>query len=161
MQHWESLVVAVIMVALIGELGGDHDQTIPTSASAPAAQSSYTATEELEVSLAELHAVFVGAAPSADLRMGWEDLRRDTRSVVNDLVRDPSSVDRKAMHNRIVSFWDSYETRPQLDPGMVEWRAFVGAFERFLGQLDDSASVRAASGLDDGKDVLFPLSRGS
>jgi len=94
-----------------------------------------------ETAMANLDEVMTAADPASGVPMAWEDLRNDTRSVVADLRRDPESVDARAVFGRVVSFWESYEWQPGIDPSSDVWRAYVSSLGDLLRHLVDGFAI--------------------
>lgn len=71
-------------------------------------------------SLDEISTVFDGAE-SEDLTMAWTDLDADLRSVVQDLVRDPTSVDMVGMQARVEGFITRFQTTAEMSRINGHW----------------------------------------
>jgi hypothetical protein len=83
-------------------------------------------------SLDQIGTMFEGVE-SDDLAMAWTDLDADLRSVVEDLVRDPGSVDVDGMQARV----EGFITRFRSEEAMV---AINGDWENLIDGLDQLAS---------------------
>ncbi len=79
-----------------------------------------------------------------DLSNGWEDLRRDTMSILREMARRPDSEIVHDFANRVESFWDTYTPRDGIGPDTAEWRRFETAFANAIGMRESVMSDAAA-----------------
>ena len=75
-----------------------------------------------------------------DLFKGWEDLRRDTMSVLREMARRPDSEMVHGFASRVQTFWDTYAPRDGIGPGTVEWQQFEAAFANAVGMRESVMS---------------------
>ena len=83
-------------------------------------------------SLDQIGTVFDGVE-SEDLTMAWTDLDADLRSVVDDLMRDPESIDMEGMQARV----EGFITRFQSEAAMTQ---INGEWDHLMTGLDELAS---------------------
>lgn len=70
---------------------------------------------------------------SEDLAMAWTDLDADLRSVVEDLVRDPESIDMEGMQARLEGFMTRFQSETAMTRINGEW-------DHLMTGLDELAS---------------------
>ena len=75
-----------------------------------------------------------------DLSNGWEDLRRDSMSVLREMARNPESQTVVGFAGRVEGFWKTYAPQAGLGPDTAEWRRFETAFNNAVGMWGSVAS---------------------
>lgn len=79
-----------------------------------------------------------------DLSKGWEDLRRDTMSVLREMARRPHSQMILDFANRVEAFWMTYSPRDGIGPATAEWQGFEDAFANAVGMRESIVSSAPA-----------------
>jgi hypothetical protein len=69
-----------------------------------------------------------------DVTMAWSDFEHDFRSVVDDLMRDPDSVDLDGVQQRITSLGDLI-AHSEVDLPESHWEDFVAAFSSLVDEV--------------------------
>lgn len=82
---------------------------------------------------------------SEDLSAGWNDLKRDMRSVANDMVRDPNAVDVNGFRRRIQSFPSSFQA--EMEPANVKWDRLIAAFDQLTQDVVDISESEVRNSL--------------
>ena len=75
----------------------------------------------------------------SDLGLAWSDLESDVRSVIQDLMRDPDSVDTEGMKSRVESFAAMVAESSDASLPSDKWEEFVTAFSDFVDEASGSA----------------------
>lgn len=75
-------------------------------------------------SLDQIGTVFEGVE-SDDFTMAWTDLDADLRSVVEDLVRDPGSVDIDGMQARVAGFITRFQSEEAMAAINGDWEKLI------------------------------------
>ena len=145
-ERFGAIVIALIAaVSLTGGVSRGADPNTQSSSTPDPTTTTVGLIEDaqarFETAMANLDEVMTAADPASGVPMAWEDLRNDTRSVVADLRRDPESVDARAVFGRVVSFWESYEWQPGIDPSSDVWRAYVSSLGDLLRHLVDGFAI--------------------
>jgi hypothetical protein len=144
--------IVIALIAAVSLTGGLNREAEPNTQSSSVADATTTtedttvgliedAQARFETAIATLDEVMMAADPASGVPMAWEDLRGDTRSVIADLRRDPESVDARAVFGRVVSFWESYEWQPAIDPSSDVWQAYVSSLGNLLRHLVDGFAI--------------------
>lgn len=71
-------------------------------------------------------------AEDVDLQMAWTDLESDLRSVVNDLLREPGSVDTAGVQRRLESFGTMVHEAEDVALPLASWEEFMSSFSTFV-----------------------------
>jgi hypothetical protein len=69
-----------------------------------------------------------------DVTMAWSDFEHDFRSVVDDLVRDPDSVDLDGVRQRINALGDLI-AQSEVNLPESHWEEFVAAFSTLVDEV--------------------------
>lgn len=73
-------------------------------------------------------------ADQEDLILAWTDFEGDVRSVVDDLIRDPSRVDVQGMQQRVEGLGKLLDDSA-LELPKPEWEQFTSAFETLIEEV--------------------------
>ncbi|MEX0795328.1 MAG: hypothetical protein WD274_01400 [Acidimicrobiia bacterium] len=69
-----------------------------------------------------------------DLVLAWSDFEGDVRSVINDLIRNPSKVDIEGMQQRVEAFGQLLDD-PAVELPDAEWKEFTSAFQTLIEEV--------------------------
>lgn len=73
-----------------------------------------------------------------DLILAWDDFEGDVRSVVDDLIRNPSRVDTEGMQLRVEALEELLD-RSVLELPTAEWEEFTSAFRTLIEDVSGSS----------------------
>ncbi|REK35736.1 MAG: hypothetical protein DWQ20_05790 [Actinobacteria bacterium] len=128
----------LIGILIVGCAGFDTTSSTVESPTSRAAALSEPA-ESVRNTLALLSKKISAQSIDGDVGLAWSDLESDVRSVVDDLMRDPDSVDAEGMKDRVASFAKMVaESKDATLPTDV-WDEFVAAFSHFIDEASGSA----------------------
>lgn len=71
-----------------------------------------------------------------DLVLAWSDFEGDVRSVIDDLIRNPSKVDIEGMRLRVEAFGQLLDDSAVELPD-AEWKEFTSAFQTLIEEVSN------------------------
>lgn len=125
-----AVAFALTVAACGGTVVTDTTTTTPTELQVVLSDHADAVRESLQDLSLDLSNTTV--AENVDLSMAWTDLESDLYSVVNDLVRDPDSVDTEGVQRRVESFGVMVTEANGVDMPVDSWEHFLASFTSFV-----------------------------